>query len=435
MSRVDDATRRSIRRHLLAGGLAVLLVGIGVGGWAATTEIAGAVIASGRLIVDSSVKKVQHPTGGVVAELRVHEGDRVIAGEILIRLDETQIRATAAMIARDLDELAARQARLEAERENLDQVVFPADLLARIDDPAVARAIAGERRLFELRRTARSGQKAQLAERIGQLRQEIDSLIAQAAAKDKEIALIGQELAGVRDLWHRKLVPLARLTSLERDAARLAGERGQLAGFAAEARGKITETELQIIQVDEDMRSDVGKELADIRSKVAELVERQVAALDQLKRVDLRAPQDGRVHQLAVHTVGGVIGAGEAVMLIVPDADKLTVEARVAPQDIDQLHVGQPAALRFSSFNQRTTPELEGEIALIAADLSQDQRTGASYYTVHITPKAGEIARIDGLKLVPGMPVEAFVETGKRTVLSYLVKPMQDQALRAFREK
>ena len=435
MSRIDDATRRSIRRHLLVGGLTVLLVGIGVGGWATTTRIAGAVIAAGRLIVDSSVKKVQHPTGGVVAELRVREGDRVIAGEILIRLDETQVRATAAMIARDLDELAARQARLEAERESLDQAAFPADLLARIDDPAVARAIAGERRLFELRRTARSGQKAQLAERIGQLRQEIDSLTAQAAAKEKEIALIGQELAGVRDLWQKKLVPLARLTSLERDAARLEGERGQLAGFAAEARGKITETELQIIQVDEDMRSDVGKELADIRSKVAELVERQVAALDQLKHVDLRAPQDGRVHQLAVHTIGGVIGPGEVVMLIVPDADKLTVEARVAPQDIDQLHVGQPAALRFSSFNQRTTPELEGEIALIAADLSQDQRTGASYYTVHITPKAGEIARLDGLKLVPGMPVDAFVETGERTVLSYLVKPMQDQALRAFREK
>jgi HlyD family secretion protein len=435
MSRIDDAARRSIRRHLLAGGFIVLLVGAGVGGWAATTEIAGAVIASGRLIVDSSVKKVQHPTGGSVAELRVHEGDRVTAGEILIRLDETQIRATVLMIARDLDELAARQARLEAERESLDQVAFPADLLARIDDPAVARAVAGERRLFELRRTARSGQKAQLAERIGQLRQEIDSLVAQAAAKDKEIALIAQELAGVRDLWRRNLVPLGRLTSLERDAARLEGERGQLIGFAAEARSKITETQLQIIQVDEDMRSDVGKELADIRSKTAELVERQVAAQDQLKHVDLRAPQDGRVHQLAVHTIGGVIGPGEAVMLIVPDADKLTVEARVAPQDIDQLHVGQPAVLRFSSFNQRTTPELEGEIGLIAADLTQDQRTGASYYMVHITPREGQIARLEGLKLVPGMPVEAFVETGERTVLSYLVKPLRDQALRAFREK
>ena len=435
MSRIDDATRRSIRRHLLAGGLIVLLVGAGVGGWAATTEIAGAVIASGRLIVDSSVKKVQHPTGGSVAELRVHEGDRVTAGEILIRLDETQIRATVSMIARDLDELAARQARLEAERESLDQVAFPADLLAGIDDPAVARAVAGERRLFELRRAARSGQKAQLAERIGQLRQEIDSLVAQAAAKDKEIALIVQELAGVRDLWRRNLVPLGRLTSLERDAARLEGERAQLIGFAAEARSKITETQLQIIQVDEDMRSDVGKELADIRSKTAELVERQVAAQDQLKHVDLRAPQDGRVHQLAVHTIGGVIGPGEAVMLIVPDADKLTVEARVAPQDIDQLHVGQPAVLRFSSFNQRTTPELEGEIGLIAADLTQDQHTGASYYMVHIAPREGQIARLEGLKLVPGMPVEAFVETGERTVLSYLVKPLQDQALRAFRDK
>jgi HlyD family secretion protein len=435
MSRIDGATERSIRRHLAAGIVVVLLVGCGVGGWAATTEFAGAVIASGRLIVDSNVKKVQHPTGGIVAELRVHEGDRVTAGEILIRLDETQIRATVSMITKNLDELTVRQARLEAERESANQVDFPKDLLDRVGDPAVARAVAGERRLFELRRAARSGQKAQLGERIGQLRQEIDSLAAQAAAKDKEIALIKQELAGVRDLWQKNLVPLARLTALARDAARLDGERGQLIGYSAQAKSKITETELQVIQIDEDMRSDVGKELAEIRGKISELVERQAAAEDQLKRVDLRAPQDGRVHQLEVHTVGGVIGPGEPVMLIVPDADKLTIEARIAPQDIDQLHVGQAAILRFSSFNQRTTPELDGEVALISADLSQEQRTGASYYMVHITPKVGQIARLEGLKLVPGMPVEAFIQTSNRTVLSYLVKPLRDQASRAFREK
>ena len=435
MSKTDNAAQRSIRRHLAAGMVVVLLVGGGVGGWAATTELAGAVIAPGFLVVDSNVKKVQHSTGGIVAELRVKEGDRVKAGDVLLRLDPTQVRAMASMVAKDLYELMARQARLEAERENLDAIAFPQDLVARIADPDVARAITGERKLFELRRAARAGQKAQLGERIGQLREEIRGLTGQAAAKDKEIDLIKQELAGVRDLWRKNLIPLSRLTELERDAARLEGERSQLIGAAAEAKGKITETELQIIQIDQDLRTEVGKDLAEIRPKISELVERKVAAEDQLKRIDIRAPQDGRVLRLEVHTVGGVVAPGEPIMLIVPDSDNLTVEAKIAPQDIDQLHYGQPAVLRFSAFNQRTTPELNGEVSLISADLTQDQRTGASYYVVRVIPKPGELSRLGGVKLVPGMPVEAFIQTGERTVLSYLVKPLHDQALKAFREK
>ena len=307
MSKTDNAAQRSIRRHLAAGMVVVLLVGGGVGGWAATTELAGAVIAPGFLVVDSNVKKVQHSTGGIVAELRVKEGDRVKAGDVLLRLDPTQVRAMASMVAKDLYELMAR---LEAERENLDAIAFPQDLVARIADPDVARAITGERKLFELRRAARAGQKAQLGERIGQLREEIRGLTGQAAAKDKEIDLIKQELAGVRDLWRKNLIPLSRLTELERDAARLEGERSQLIGAAAEAKGKITETELQIIQIDQDLRTEVGKDLAEIRPKISELVERKVAAEDQLKRIDIRAPQDGRVLHLEVHTVGGVVAAG-----------------------------------------------------------------------------------------------------------------------------
>ena len=431
---MTSPAQRSIRRHIVAGMAIVVLLVFGVGGWAATTELAGAVISSGHLVVDSNVKKVQHPTGGIVAELRVHEGDRVTAGEILVRLDDTEARAAVSMLAKQLDELSARRARLETERDDADEIVFPSELVQRAEDSDVSHVIAGERKLFELRRTARNGQKAQLRERVAQLREEIRGLLGQAKAKDKEIELINKELVGVRELRAKNLVPVTRLTALERDAARLEGERSQLLGYSAEAKGKITETELQIIQVDQDLRSDVGKELADIRAKASELSEQKVAAEDQLKRIDVRAPQEGRVLQLAVHTIGGVIAPGEPIMLIVPEADKLTIEARIAPQDIDQLHTGQSALLRFSAFDQRTTPEIDGEVNLISADLTQDQRTGASYYLVHITPNSRELARLGNVKLVPGMPVEAFIQTGERTVLSYLVKPLRDQITKAFRE-
>jgi HlyD family secretion protein len=289
--------------------------------------------------------------------------------------------------------------------------------------------------LFELRRSAREGQKAQLKQRISQLNEEIQGYSGQIDAKGRELDLIGQELEGVRDLRLKNLVSLSRMTSLEREAARLEGERSQLIGNRAQAKGKITETELQILQIDQDMRSDVGKDLADARAKISELVERKIAAEDQLKRIDIRAPQDGIVHELSVHTVGGVITPGETVMLIVPDADALTVEAKVAPQEIDQLFIGQKAALRFSAFNQRSTPEIEGRVSLVSADLTQDHRTGVSYYTIRIALSPEQIALLGSVKLVPGMPVETFVHTGERTALSYLMKPLRDQAARSGKNK
>src|SRR5919199_936773 len=436
MNRTESDTHRSIRRHLVAGVAAVVLLAGGVGGWATTTELAGAVIAQGQLVVDSNVKKVQHPTGGVVGELRVREGDHVKAGDIVIRLDETQTRANLQMVLKSLDELAARQAREEAERDGAPKVTFPAGLLARMSDPDVAHVVEGERKLFEIRCAARAGQKAQLKEQIAQLQEQIRGLTEQVAGKAKEINWIGQELKGVRELWQKNLVQFNRVTSLERDAARLEGERGALVASVAQAKGKVAETELRILQVDEDMRQEVGKDLADIRAKTSELVEKRVSAEDQLKRVDIRAPQDGSVHQLSVHTVGGVITPhGEPLMLIVPESDALTVEAKVQPQDIDQLHVGQTAVLRFSAFNQRTTPEINGTVSLVSADVSQDQKTGASYYTIRIGVPAEEISRLGEVKLVPGMPVEAFVQTNPRTVLSYLVRPLHDQIAKAFREK
>jgi HlyD family secretion protein len=427
----------SIQRYMIAGMAIVGFVTFGIGGWAATSELSGAVIGQGVVVVDSSVKKVQHQTGGIVGELRVREGDRVKAGDILVRLDETQTLANATIITKSFDELLARQARLETERDNGDQIVFPKILLERARDPdsEAARAIAAELSLFDLRRQARGGQKAQLKERRAQLQEEIKGYDGQAAAKQREVDFVHQELEGVRTLWQKNLVPITRLTALERDTARLEGERSQLSGMTAQAKGKIAEIELQIIQVDQDLRTEVGKDLIEARSKISELAERKTAAVDQLNRIDIRAPQSGRVHQLTVHTVGGVISPGEQIMLIVPDADALAVEVKIAPRDIDQVYVGQTASMRFAAFNQKTTPEIEGEVSMVSADLTQDQRTGTGYYTVRVLPKAEELARLGTAKLVPGMPVDVFIQTPGRTALSYLIKPLRDQAERAFKER
>jgi HlyD family secretion protein len=428
-------SRRSIRGHLIAASIVAGVLVVGLAGWARTTELAGAVIANGVVVVDSNVKKVQHPTGGLIGELRVGDDQLVQAGEVLVRLDDTQTKANLGVFTTNLDELYARQARQEAEKEGADVITFSDDLLAReATDPAVAHILEGERKLFNFRSEARAGQKAQLRERASQLREEIDGVVEQIAAKTKEIGLIEEELKGVLELWQKQLVPYSRVTSLQRDEARLEGERGELIASKASTSGKIAEVELQIIQIDQDLRSKVAEELSDVRAKIAELSERKIGAEDQLKHVDIRAPQTGRVHELTVHTVGGVITAGETIMLIVPENDTLSIQARVSPNDVDQVRPDQPVVLRFSTFNQRTTPQLNGTINWISPDLTQDQHSNASYYTVRIRVSDAEIARLRGLKIIPGMPVEAFIQTGSRTVLSYLVKPLTDQIMRSFRE-
>jgi membrane fusion protein, type I secretion system len=426
----------SLRRHLLGGAIIALVLTAGLGGWAATTELAGAVIASGSVVVDSNVKKVQHLTGGIVGKLMVRDGSRVRAGDVVVRLDETIMRANLAIVVKGLAEMNARQARLASERDRADEIAFPAALLARQSGPDVARAMDSERKLFDLRRNARAGQKAQLRERINQLEEEVRAHVALQQAKGEEIELIQRELDGVRALWHKNLIQLTRLTALEREAVRLKGERAQAFSAATQARGKIIETELQIIQIDQDLSSEVAKEMREVDMKIGEFIERQVTAEDQLKHVDIRAAQDGVVHQLAVHTVGGVVSPADPIMLIVPEADLLAVEAKVSPQDIDQLHVGQEAGLRFSAFNQRTTPEITGTLSRISADVSQDQRSGQSYYVVRIGISPEQVARLgNNARLVPGMPVEVFIKTYDRTVMSYFTKPLHDQILRAFRER
>lgn len=425
----------SIRRHVIAiavvGG--VLVGGIGI--LAAATELSGAVVSSGVVVVESNVKKVQHAAGGIVKDLLVSEGSRVTAGDVLIRLDEAVANANLAAISKSYWELQARRGRLEAERDEAQDITFAADLLQQQDDEAIAAMTEGERRLLKVRRDSATNRKKQLREKIQQLNDEISGLQDQLAAKQTEYDLIQTELVGVETLWEQKLVAITRLTSLQREAARLLGERGLLKASMAQSKGRISETELQISQIDDDARRDAVKELSEVRAKSEETFERRIAALDVSNRLEIRSPQDGTVLDLTAHTRGGVIAPGETIMMVVPRDDALIVEARIAPQDIDQVRLGQDAVLRFPNFNQRTTPEIMGSVARIGADVSRDDKANPGHFVVRIAIPAGELARLPDTKLMPGMPVEVFVRTTERTVLSYLVKPLAEQARRAFREK
>ena len=424
---------RSLRLHVLAGVAAILMLVFGVGGWAATTELSGAVVAPGSVIVEGSVKQVQHPTGGVVAELLVREGQVVEAGDVLVRLDATTTRANLAIVTKNLNELFARQARLEAERDGIADVGTPAELTARLTAAAVRSVMERERRLFAHRREAREGQRGQLRERIAQLNEKIRGQAAQQEAKSEEIDLIEKELVGVRSLFSKGLVPIDRVNNLARAAARLNGERGALIAATAEARGHITEVELQLLQVDQSLRSEVSAELRDLNVRQGELLEREVTAQDQLSRIELHAPIRGLIHQLAIHTIGGVVTPAEALMRIVPQDTDLTIEARVAAKDIDQVALQQSAILRLTAFNRNTTPQLTGTVTRISGDVVKDD-SGASYYRVGIAIGQDELAKLGRLTLIPGMPAECYILTGDRTVLSYFAKPLRDHAHRIFRE-
>lgn len=418
----------------IAAGLAVVAALVfGAGGWAATAELSGAVIAPGQIVVDSNVKKIQHPTGGVIGEIKVRTGARVEAGDVLIRLDETQTRASLGIIVSQLTEFTGRKARLAAERDDLDAIAFPGGYL-EVGEEA-QRVASGEQRLFLARREALASQKGQLDERVGQFEQEIEGLEAQRQSKATELELIEKELDRVDDMYKRKLTPVTRLLAMQREVTRVSGELGALISRIARTKGQISETKLQLITLDQNHRMEAQRELRDLEARIAELAERRIAAEDQLKRVDIRSPLSGTVHELAVHTIGGVINASEQLMLVVPSGDLLTIEIRIAPPDIDQVTVGQKAMLRFPAFNQRLTPELPGRVVRISADLSRDSMTGANYYSARLSLDEESEQQLEGQKLLPGMPVESFIQTEKRTALSYLVKPFTDQFARAFREE
>ncbi len=431
----DGGISRSIRGHLLLSLLASVGLLAGAGGWAVATNLAGAVVAPGHFVVDSYVKKVQHPTGGVVGEILVREGEAVKAGDVVLRLDATTTRANLAIVTRRLDEFRARYARLEAERDDMAAIVFPQELVLRRGNPDIAAAMRGEERLFSIRREALQSKKAQLRERIEQYEHEIEGLKAQETAYTEGIEVLDEEIGSLDSLRQQGVVSVQRLNGLKTQRATFGGERGEQIAFQAQAAGRITETRLQILQVDQDFKAEVGRELRDTQAQIGEYIERTIAAEDELKRIDIIAPQSGMVHQLAVHTVGGVITPADPIMFIVPQHDDLALEVNIQPKDVDQIQPGMPAVLRMSAFNQRTTPEINGHVSRIAADLTTDQRSGLSYYTVRINVPPAEMKKLGKLTLVPGMPAEAFIQTGERTALSYLVKPLADQINRAFREE
>ncbi|WP_262298830.1 HlyD family type I secretion periplasmic adaptor subunit [Microvirga sesbaniae] len=426
--------QRILRQSTIGGVAMIALFGGTIGLWAATSTLSGAVVAGGQFVVDTSVKKVQHSTGGIVGELKVKEGDRVSQGDLLIRLDETMTRANLQVVAKQLDEYLGRQARLEAERDGASEVKTPEEFANRSSDPAVQKIMSSERTLFLARGASRDAQKDQLRKRIAQSQDEIVGLKAQQTAKAREADLIVAELKGVRDLYDRNLVPITRLNALERDAASIEGQRGQLIAAVAQAESRIAETQFQIIQIDEQMRAEAMQELREIQGKIAEYTERRVAAEDQLKRIDIRAPSDGFVHQLNVHTIGGVISPAEPVMNIVPVNDKLELEAKVLPNEIDQVKMGQKATVKVHASNARMIPDLHGTVQRISADVSRDQQTGATFYTIRIELPQDEVKKLENIHLIAGMQAEVFVEVNQRTPFEYFFKPMQEQIARAFRE-
>jgi HlyD family secretion protein len=396
--------------------------------------LSAAVTLSGTLVVESDVKKIQHPVGGVVAQLPAHDGMRVKAGDLLVRLDETQVRTNRQVITNQLDQIRVRMARLIAERD-ADEPKLSGELVAPTADPDIDRLFASETSLFKARLGARQNQKQLLQSNIAQLGEEITGLDAQIKSKTAQLELISGELQGVQTLYDKQLVPLTRLTALQRQAAQLDGERGQLMSAIAETRSKISQAQLQIIKIDQDLRSEVMKDLRESQDKESELTQRIVAAQDQLNRIEIRAPTAGVVHQLSVHTIGGVIGAGEVIMEIVPDSDGLQIESKLPPVDIDQVQVGQKALVRFSAFNQRTTPQIDGLVSYVSADLTQEPQARTAYYTIRMTLPGDGLRRLGNLQLVSGMPAEVFLQTGSRTMMSYLLKPITDQLQRTFSER
>lgn len=426
----DDMLRHTVRNHMLFALLLTIVIIGGIGGWAAFTEISGAVVSSGTIVVESNTKQVQHREGGIVRDIRVKNGDVVEAGDLLIRLDDTVTRANLAVITKQLTDLTAQELRLAAERDDLRAIEWPEQRVASLGD--VER---GQQLLLEARRNSKEGRKNQLEEQIRQFNKQTEGLEAQVAAKTSEIELIGEELGDLGGLLDKQLVSKSRVTALRREKARLDGEYGDLIAQIARTREAISERHIQILQIEETYRAEVLENLQEVRSRIAQLEEQKIAAEDELTRVDILAPRNGYVHQLAVHTIGGVIAPGETIMQIVPREDQLIVETQVRPVDIDQMSPGQHARVRFPSFDQRTTPELNAELLTISADLNQDERTGMSFYVARLVIDESELTKLGDQALVPGMPVETFLQTGDRTVLSYLVKPIRDQIAHALRER
>lgn len=419
--------------RVFAGITLGMLLFVGAGGWAATAQLTGAIIAPGMVKVDQNLKSIQHRDGGIISEIAIKEGDFVSKGQIMLRLDDAETRAELSIVRTQLVELMAKQARLMAERDNLDAIMMSEELSARTDD--FPHVFFGENRMFSGNRENRKSQKEQLVLGIDQLGEEIKGLELQRDAKIDEIALVKTEHVKIKGLTDKRLIETSRKYIIDREMAKLVGERGEVEANIARARARMGEIRLQIIAIDETARTEAQRELSSIEPKLSELRERRVAIEDRIARADIRAPLSGTVNELSVHTIGGVITPAEKLVTLVPADAALKIEAKLSPTDIDQVFVGQPAKLRFSAFNTRTTPELHGKVAYVSAATSSDPATGQVYYLCDVIVPSEELAKLGDSKLMPGMPVEVFVSTEQRTAMSFLSKPLADQFNRAFREQ
>lgn len=433
--RKDRAPRGFTGPVALGFGSLALLVLV-FGSWAIMTQIAGAVIAGGKVEVSSRQQVVQHPDGGVVEKIHVAEGDKVAAGDLLLTLDGTFLRSELSIVEGQFFELLARSGRLEAERDESTEIVFPEELTARAStDPTTQTLIQGQRRLFEARAATLRQNRAQLTERKAQITSQIGGIGAQLEALDEQLDLIRRELADQNSLLERGLTQASRVLALQREAAQLQGQIGSLRASRAEAEGKITETDIEILRLGSTRQEEAVTELRDLGYRELELAERRRSLSEQINRLELRAPVSGIVHGLQVTTPRAVVRAAEPVAHLVPQDLPFVITALIRPTDINHIHPGREAALRFPAFNSRTTPELIGHIQRVSADTFEDEQSGTSYYRAEITLDEGQAELLGGDGLLPGMPVEAMISTSARTPMSYLVKPLADYFMKAFREE
>ncbi len=428
--------RSGVRRELLGGLLVCILLVGGLGGWASTTRLDGAVVAAGRLTVSDKVKQVQHRDGGIVSDILVRDGTRVDAGQPLLLLDDTAVRGNHAITITQLVDLVAKRHRLRAEQAGLSQMVETASPLPGMEglETELAQALAAETTLFVAKRTALAGQKDSIFEQIRQLRAGVLGLEARLSATRDQVRYMGEELAVVQALMDKGLTTQRQLSALRRGQAELSGAAGQLEADIAQSNIAIARSQLESLQIDLEAREKAEQELREVDSRIAELLERRKATQDQLERLVVRAPGAGVISQLAVHTVGGVIAAGAVLALIVPEDEHLVVEARIRPMDIDSVTDGQPARIRLRTLEAGILPDLSGEVTSISADVIVQPATQETYYLVRIGLFDEEVVRRER-QLVSGMPAEIFLATtGRRTVLQYLLGPLKDQFSYAMRE-
>lgn len=426
----------STRKHMTIGITALLVLVLGFGGWASLTTISGAIIASGRIEVDQNRQVVQHPDGGVVREILVKEGDTVTAEQTLIRLDPTQLDAELAIVEGQLFELMARRGRLTAEQNNRDIITFDPVLLHHADlNPNVRELVDGQKRLFDARRVSIANEIEQLSKRRAQILDQIDGITAQQTAMERQLDLIEQELADQQELLDKGLAQAARVLGLQREQARLLGQTGELTAQKAQSEGRVTEIDLETIKLASQRREEAITRLRDQQFRELELMERRLAILDQLARMEVKTPVDGIVYGMTIFTPRSVVRPADPLLYIIPQDRPLVIASQILPTDIDKVYIGQEVTLRLSALDQKTTPELSGTVTLVSADAFDDQRSGISYYRAEISLSAGELAKLPpNTTLVPGMPVDSYIRTQDRTPLSYLMKPLTDYFAKAMRE-